>query len=64
MLSTCHPPNMVNTSKKDRQGNSVMKPGLVRGYSQHMGGVDHVDQQLHGVHILHKHYKWYKTLAV
>ena len=28
-----------------------MKPLIVRSYNQHMGGVDHVDQQLHGIHV-------------
>ena len=40
-----------------------MKPLIVRSYNQHMGGVDHVDQQLHGIHMLQKHYKWYKKLT-
>ena len=34
-----------------------MKPAILRSYNQHMGGVDHVDQQLHGIHILQKYYK-------
>ena len=45
---------MLNTGKKDRKGNPVMKAGLVMAYNQNMGGTDRVDQQLHGVHILRK----------
>ena len=33
---------------------NVMKAGLVMAYNQNMGGIDHVDQQLDGVHILRK----------
>ena len=29
-----------------------------------MGGIDHVDQQLHSLHILRKSYKWYKKLSL
>lgn len=64
MLSTCHPPTMVETEKKDREGQNIVKPAAVKSYNQHMGGVDRVDQQLHGVHVLRKHYKWYKKLAL
>ena len=28
-----------------------------------MGGADCVDQQLHAIHVLRKHFKWYKKLA-
>ena len=47
MLSICHLPDMLNTG-------NVMKAGLVMAYNQNMGGIDHVDQQLDGVHILRK----------
>ena len=40
-----------------------MKPSIVRSYNQHKGGADRVDKQLHSIHILQKHYKWYKKLA-
>ena len=45
-------------------GNDVIKPLAVRLYNLFMGGVDRVDQQLHGIHALRKTYKWYKKLAV
>ena len=44
--------------------NDVIKPLAVRSYNLFMGGVDRVDQQLHGIRALRKTYKWYKTLAV
>ena len=62
MLSTFHNPFMEDTSKVDRDENHIMKPAMVRSYNVHMGGVNHVDQQLHGVQALRKSYKWYKKL--
>ena len=32
----------------------------VMSYSIKMGGVDHIDQQLHSVTVLRRSYKWYK----
>ena len=63
MLSTCNSTNIVYTSKNNKDGNCIMKPVIVKSYDQHMGGVDHVDQQLYGIHILQKHWKWHKNLA-
>ena len=48
MLSTFHNPFMVDTGKIDRDENHIMKPAMVWSYNVHMGGVDHVDQQIHG----------------
>ena len=62
MLSTFHNPFMVNTGKVDSDENHIMKPAIVRSYNVHMGGVDHVDQQLHGIQALRKSCKWYKKL--
>ena len=39
-----------------------MKPAVVRFYNVHMGCMDRVDQQLHGIQDLRKSYKWYKKL--
>ena len=59
MLSTCHQPEMeLVTPNSD-----VMKPTAVKSYNKHMGGVDRVDQQLHGLHALRKSYIWYRKLA-
>ena len=54
---------MILTGKTDNAGNPEKKPGLIRAYNQHMGGVDRVDQQLQAIHVLRKHYKWYKKLT-
>ena len=64
MLSTCHNATMEDTGKEDREGNPVLKPGIVKSYNSHMGGVDRVDQQLHNIQSLRKSYKWYKKLAL
>ena len=40
---------MILTGKTDNAGNPEKKPGLIRAYNQHMGGVDRVDQQLHAM---------------
>ena len=63
MLSNCHDTSMILTRKTDNTGNPEKNPALIRAYNQHMGGVDRVDQQLHAINVLRKHYKWYKKLA-
>ena len=55
MLSTCHQATMERIGWRNA-GVEVMKPTI--------GGVDHVDQQLHNLHTVRKTYKWYKKLAV
>ena len=57
MLSTCHQPIKETYREIHR------KPQAVKAYNSHMGGVDRVDQQLHGLQSLRKSYKWYKKLA-
>ena len=64
MLSTCHQKNLVPAGKNGKGRNAVVKPAFIREYNLHMGGVDHVDQQLHSVSPLRKMYKWYKKLAI
>ena len=49
MLSMCSQTNLVDTGETDADGNAVRKTTLIREYSLHMGGADHVDQQLHHV---------------
>ena len=58
MMSTFHNPFMVHTGKVDRDKNHIMKPAMVQSYNVHMGSMDRVDQQLHGIHTLRKSYKW------
>ncbi len=62
LLSTFHNSKMVGTGK-NQDNNPVRKPSMITDYNKHMGGVDMVDQQLHGLHTLRKSYKWYKKLA-
>ena len=64
MLSTCHATTIVDTGKKAHPGgNPIMNPAIISSCNSHMGGVDRVDQQLHGVQTLRRAYKWYKKLA-
>ena len=64
MLSTLHKANMVDTGKKDRENNAILKPSCIVDYNHQMGGVDLVDQQLHSFQTLRKTYKWYRKLAL
>lgn len=43
LLSACHNASIVDTGKKDRENNPVLKPSVVADYNLHMGGVDKVD---------------------
>ena len=61
MLTTCHPNAIAASSKKDKDGNSVMKPTCVLEYNKCMGGVD-LDQQLDSLLVIRKSYKWYKKV--
>lgn len=63
LLSTYHNSYMVETAKRNSDGSKVMKPSMITDYNIHMGGVDKVDQQLHGLHTLRRSYKWYRKLA-
>ena len=62
VLSTAHTPAMANTNKRDREGNIVQKPTCIISYNHNMAGVDMMDQQLEGIDVLRKSYKWYKKL--
>ena len=58
VISTKYSARMVNTSKVDGQGNIFKKPKAIVCYNTNMGGVDRMDQQLHGIQVLRKTYKW------
>ena len=45
-LSTIHRANMVNTGRRDREGNQVRKLQVVHDYNRYMGGVDRNDEML------------------
>ena len=63
VLSSYYNPLMIDTGKTDKSGNSIIKLSIIKHYNTHMGGVDRVDQQLHGIQVLQKTYPWYKKLA-
>ena len=62
LLSMAHKLNLRNTNKTDRDDNIIKKPSCVIDYNYNMGGVNMVDQQLDGIDVLMKSYKWYKKL--
>ena len=48
MLTSCHHPAEEQIQqKKYKNGNCNYKLVTVKEYNSHMGGVDHIDQQLH-----------------
>ena len=53
---------MKNNSRVDVDGNVIKKPEAVMYYNKHMGGIDMIDQQLQGIQVLRKAYKWYQTI--
>ena len=53
---------MGHTNKRDKDGNIIQKPTCINAYNHSMGGVDLMDQQLNGIDVLRKPYKWYKKL--
>ena len=62
VLTTAFSPAMGNTNRRDRDGNTIMKPSAIVAYNHNMGGIDIMDQQLDGIDVLRKSYKWYKKL--
>ena len=62
MLSTKHNLKMLDTGKKSRQGNAIIKPACVVAYNHGMGGVDRSDQLSATCRSVRKHTKWYKKL--
>ena len=64
LLSTTHQPQMIQIAAYNPTGEPVHKPQAITSYNSHMGGVDMVDQQLHGIQTIRKTYKWYRKLAI
>ena len=62
MLSTKHNSEMLDTGKKNREGNAIIKPACVVAYNHGMGGVDRSDQLSATCRSVRKHTKWYKKL--
>ena len=54
---------MVITSKVDGQDNIVRKTEAIVYYNINMEGVNRMDQQLHGIQVLRKTYKWYQKIC-
>ena len=60
-LSTLHTPHLVTCDKIDyTTGQCTKKPNCILEYNNNMGGVDHVDQIIHGCVSFRKTLKWYK----
>ena len=62
VISTKHGSRMQNTTRRDAEGNIVQKPEAILYYNRKMGGVDTMDQQLHGIRMMRKTYKWYHKI--
>ena len=62
MLSSMHTAEMVNTQKKRRNGEDIIKPQCVLSYNEGMGGVDRSDQRASTYQCVRKCVKWYKKL--
>ena len=45
-LSTIHKASMVNTGRRDRQGNQIRKLQVIHDYNRYMGGVDRNDEMI------------------
>ena len=62
LVSTDHANMVATSSKKDKDGNNIVKPTCMLDYNRSMGGVDLMDQQLESLFVIRKAYKWYKKL--
>ena len=62
-LSIMHKANVVDTVKRDRQGDNVRKLQLVHDYNKYMGGVDHNDELLSTYCCVRKSMKWTKKVT-
>ena len=47
----------------DHPDNQIFKPTMVKSYNTHMGGTEHINQQLRAIQALRKSYKWCRKLA-
>lgn len=62
LITTCHEDRMTSSGKKDKEGQTILKPTCITDYNHKMGGVDLMDQQLDSMLVIRKSYKWYKKL--
>jgi hypothetical protein len=63
MLTTEGRATLEDTGRKDKEGHAIIKPSCIVSYNHKMGGVDMVDQLLHGLNTVRKTYKWYKKIV-
>lgn len=61
-LSTIHEAVEVATSKRDKQGNVIIRPLLVRDYVKYMRGCDVCDQLVSQYTLLRRSIKWWRKL--
>ena len=61
VISTKHLAKMKNTSRVDADGNVIKKPEVIMYYNKYIGGIDMIDQQLHGIQVLRKATNGIKT---
>ena len=64
LINTAYKATLGPTGKKDKDGNDIVKPNCVIHYNHQMGGVDLMDQQLHGFRTVRKTYKWPKKVVI
>ena len=62
MLSTAHTAEMVDSGKRNRKGDAVIKPKCVIDYNRGMKGVDLADQLASSHRSVRKSIKWYKKV--
>ena len=62
ILSTIHDAVEINTGKKDRQGNPIVKPKSVHQYTMNMRGCDLNDQLMTSYSKLRRSVKWWRKL--
>ena len=62
IVSTIHDAVEVNTGKKDRHGNAIVKPESVHQYTMNMRGCDLSDQLMTSYSMLRQSVKWWRKL--
>lgn len=63
MMSTKHAPEFVDTGRKTRQGNPILKPLVVDEYNKAMMGIDLSDQMSSYSIAVRKSVSWYHKVA-
>ncbi|XP_033740586.1 piggyBac transposable element-derived protein 4-like [Pecten maximus] len=62
LLTTIHEGKMVNTAKRDSEGNLIAKPDCVLDYNHNMGAVDRCDQMVAYAGFDRRTLKWWKKV--